>query len=177
MHLEERKRMDSLSIYIKFFNADKTSILDFSNPYDLIIVDPYKMKLNEETTYSDLITYSDNMAGHAFIDLDFKLKLDSILQKRHLAFEVYAPTDQVSIDLGILDIEPFAAHLEQLSIFINEYHDYQILLAVKQKVSFERIKDFLQTYKINYSLKDFNQSNVVIINEDLPGSFIDNPTH
>src|SRR5690554_5293771 len=57
MHLEERKRLDSLLIYIQFFNEQKTSILDFSNPYDMVVVDPYKMYLNEDTMYSDLKTY------------------------------------------------------------------------------------------------------------------------
>lgn len=51
MYIEECKCMDSLFMYIEFFNDEVIIILDFSNLYDLIFVDSYKMELNEEIMY------------------------------------------------------------------------------------------------------------------------------
>jgi len=174
MHLEERTRIDSLSLYIQFFNPDPTTILNFSNPYDLILVDPYKMKINEETSRKDLLTYSETMEGDAFIDLDFKMNLDTLLNQPHLAFEMYGSTPNNYLDLSISDVEVFHAQLDQLILFIQEYQNYHILVAVKNLVTFERIKDFLNAHKIDYSFNDFNQHHIVLVNQDLPGSFVDN---
>src|SRR5690554_4223888 len=174
MHIEERKRMDSLSLYIQFFNKDVTTILDFSNPYDLVVVDPFKMKINDETANTDLMTYSETMQGTAFIQLDFKAKLDTFFSKGHLSFELYSATETKSIDLGILEVEPFSAHLEQLVIFINEYQNYKVLISTKNYVTYERVKETLNQHKLIFSLTDLNTSNILVTNEDLPGSFIDN---
>ena len=174
MHIEERKRMDSLSLYIQFFNKDVTTILDFSNPYDLVVVDPYKMKINDETANTDLMTYSETMQGTSFIQLDFKSKLDTFFSKGHLSFELYSATETKSIDLGILEVEPFSAHLEQLVIFINEYQNYKVLISTKNYVTYERVKETLNQHKLSFNLTDLNTSNILVTNEDLPGSFIDN---
>jgi len=173
MHIEERKRMDSLSLYMQFFNTDDTTILDFSNAYDLILVDTFKMKINEATAHADLLTYSQTMEGNAFINLDFRLKLEALLKKNHLAFELYNGAETNFVDLGILDIEPFAAHLEQLIVFLNEYKDYSILISTKNKVTYERVKDFLMSHKVQFDLNEFVTSKVALIHEDLPGAFID----
>ncbi|NWH12410.1 transcription-repair coupling factor [Acholeplasma laidlawii] len=173
MHIEERKRMDSLSMYIEFFNDEVTTILDFSNPYDLILVDSYKMELNEETTYQDLLTYSHTMQGEAFIGLNFKVKLKELLKKNHLSFQIYSVSDKPSTDLGVLDVDPFVGHLEQLILFINEYNGFNILISTKTMVSFERIKEHLTNHKISYSVNQFKDAMVVLVEEDLPGSFID----
>ncbi len=174
MHLEERNRMDSLGLYIQFFNKDKTSILDFALRYELIIVDPYKMKINDETQSHDLLTYEETMEGNHLSGLDFKLPFDYILDKYHLSFEIYNVSSDKLIDLGISEIEPFSEMLEQIILFMNQYKDHNVLISLKNKVSFERIKDFFLNHQIEYSLTDFSKHNKLIINEDLPGSFIDN---
>src|SRR5690554_5271985 len=106
-------------------------------------------------------------------DLNFKIKLKELLKKNHLSFQIYSVTDKPSIDLGVIDVDPFVGHLEQLILFINEYKGFNILISTKTMVSFERIKEHLSNHKINYNVDKFKDAQVVLVEEDLPGSFID----
>nr|WIF88514.1 hypothetical protein QOL21_00140 [Acholeplasma laidlawii] len=75
--------------------------------------------------------------------------------------------------MGVIDVDPFVGHLEQLILFINEYKGFNILISTKTMVSFERIKEHLSNHKIYNNVNKFKDAQVVLVEEDLPGSFID----
>src|SRR5690554_6957737 len=59
-------------------------------------------------------------------DLNFKIKLKELLKKNHLSFQIYSVTDKPSIDLGVIDVDPFVGHLEQLILFINRSEERRV---------------------------------------------------
>lgn len=169
-HLELRKRMDGLLLYVSFFNSKETTVLNFSIDHDIIVIDPYKLKLNEETTYADLLTYNDTMQGDTFSKLPFRMPLDYLLSKPHLSFDIYQTIDSTSIDLGVLDVTPYQGFLEPFLMFLDQYKDFQIYIGLTQKVSYEKLKEFFNKYHIVYNDPS---SNIEVYQEELPGSFID----
>ncbi len=173
MLLEERKRMDSLLPYIAFFNEEETTILDFSAKYELVLIDPYKMEINEETMQLDLETYSQTMGGEVYAGLSFRLPLSYIKDKKHLSFDIYNSVNPNIEDLGVFDIEPYQGMLEPLILFLEQYKTYTFFIAIKNKVSFERIKDFLSEHKIIFHSEGFKENEINVFNEELPGSFVD----
>ncbi len=172
-HLNERKKLDSLLTYISFFNPDETTILDFAGNYELILVDSSKMKINDETTLFDLQTYNETMGGNHFSTLNFKLPFSYMVDKAHINFEIFQTVDPKYTDLGIFDVEPFHGILEQLLLFLEEYKTFNILIALKNQVSYERLKDFFNQHKVQYSTTDFNGVSIQVIHEELITNFID----
>lgn len=172
-HLGERKKLDSLLMYISFFNNDKTTILDFASGYELILVDASKMKMNDETTQFDLNTYNETMGGNNFSTLEFKMPFDYMMDKYHLSFEIFQNADPKFKDLGVFDVESFHGILQQLLMFIEEYKKFNIIISLKNKVSFERLKDFFDENKVKYDTDDLNQTSIQIVNEELITNYID----
>ncbi len=170
IHLEERKRMDGLLLYVSFFNPRETTVLNFSSHHDLVVIDPYKISINEETKEADLLTYNETMQGDAFSKLPFRLSLSYLFDQPHLSFDIYQSTISQAVDLGVSDVAPYQGFLEPFLLFIEQYKDYKIYLALQNMVSFERIKAFLDEHHITYNV---SESNIELYNIDLPGSFID----
>ncbi len=170
IHLEERKRMDGLLLYISFFNPKETTVLNFSNQHDLVVVDSYKLSINEETKEADMLTYNETMLGDAFSKLSFRLPLAYLLNQDHLSFDIYQSTNPQTIDLGVTDVTPYQGFLEPFLIFIEQYKEFKIYLTLQNKVSFERMKEFLDEHHVSYN--DV-KSNIELYHFDLPGSFID----
>src|SRR5690606_15356240 len=141
-----------LLLYVSFFNSKETTVLNFSSNHDLIVVDPYKISINEETKEADLITYNETMQGDAFSKLPFRLPLSYLLNQPHLSFDIYQSTIKESFDLGISDVEPYQGFLEPFLLFIEQYHEFEIYIALQNKVSYERIKEFFNDHRIKYNI-------------------------
>ncbi|VEU83017.1 transcription-repair coupling factor [Acholeplasma hippikon] len=172
-NLKNRKRMDSLSLYTSFFNSDETTILDFGNRNEIILVDKYKMLINEESNQQDLKTYSETMFGDTFTKLPFRLNLDYILNKDHLSFELYYAADVITEDLKVFDVEGFQGFLEPFLMFLNEYKAFTVICAMNGKVNYEKLKEFLSSHKVNFNDNDIKPGELNIMHSGLPGSFLD----
>src|SRR5690606_14134053 len=118
-------RMDGLLLYVSFFNAKETTVLNFSSEHDLVIIDPYKIAINEQTKEADLITYNETMQGDAFSKLPFRLPLSYILNIPHLSFDIYQSTMNQALDLGVSDVTSYQSFLEPFLLFIEQYKEYQ----------------------------------------------------
>ena len=52
--IDLRQKLDTLGLYIPFFNKAETTILDFSNNKDIYMIDVHRMKVNDENIKDDL---------------------------------------------------------------------------------------------------------------------------
>src|SRR5690606_6442867 len=172
-YLETRKRMDGLHIYIDFFNKDKTTILDFLGSYELVVVDPFKIEINEETIQSDLQTYAETMMGDNFLKLGFRLPYHEVKEKVDLFLDIYQSTNVFSTSLGVMESENFVGELNQLLIYLLQYPNFDKFIALRSLVNTEKVKAFLEAQKIEYLTTGYKRSGIHVIEADLPGSFVD----
>lgn len=172
-YLKTRKRMDSLSLYISFFNEENTTILDFGNRNEIILVDRYKMQINEESNIADLKTYSETMFGDTFTKLPFRLPLEYLTAKNHLSFELYYAPETTTEDLGVFEVEGYQGFLEPFLLFLEQYKSFTVICALNGKVNYEKLKEFFYNHKINFNDQNIRLNEINIITTPLPGSFID----
>lgn len=173
IYLEERKKLDTLTPYLKFFNEATTTLLDFAVRYQLFLVEPSKMLINEQTTISDLKTYSETMEGSVYSELTNRAPLNYLMEKDSIEIEIFNQPSISYEDLSVIEVDPLFGYLEQLVIFMNQYAGYKFVFALNQKVSYERLKAFLDDQHIAYDEDEWKKENCLIVLEEGLGSFID----
>lgn len=172
-NLSQRRRLDSLMLYISFFNEQETTILNFSSKHHIVVVDPFKMKLNEETLQSDLATYSHTMQGSILSQLPVRIALEHLINQAKDIYDLYRISD-VGHNLGIIDPIPFSGVLESLYVFLQQYQDYTIVFSLIQEKYMEEIRSFFDNYHVSYHISDaLTEGQIHLTQTKYPGSFID----
>lgn len=166
-NLEQRNKLDTLSYYIPFFNEEETTILNFTNHYELIFVDYYKMVVNENNVISDLKILEETLKGNAFTLIPFRLPLSSLDDKDKIKFDLYHTPNIEAIELSVFDIESFENLLDPLIFHLKNYETFKVFFILKNQENLDKIKKFIELNK-----KDISNECYFILDE-FPGSFID----
>ena len=164
--LSSRKKLESLSLYVPFFNKDKNTVLDFSNKKKLYLIDIPKMEINEIQIQDDLKTFSHTLGGDIFTGVEFRLTLDFF---KNLADYEFGDN---GFNLKVLDTNEYKGSLDLFFLDINTYPSYTIVIGIKDE---KRCNDLIAGFeksgiKINKDKIVDNEINV--IREDISLSFI-----
>jgi transcription-repair coupling factor (superfamily II helicase) len=150
--LSLRQRIDGLSIYIPFFNQEETTLLDFASNYNIYMIDVHKMKINEESTASDLDTYATTMNGRAFLDIPFRIPLSKILQYKHFEIDNYGLNS--NMDAYDLNVSPTNIYQGNLNMLILDLKDtmshYQIILSTPTQIFYQELITHLKDKHIPF---------------------------
>jgi transcription-repair coupling factor (superfamily II helicase) len=171
--LELRQQTDALTIYMPFFNEEKTTVLDFSANHELYLIDVDKMKINEETIASDLETYATAMHGRAFLDVPFRLGLDRFLALKHIEIDNYGlHSGPSAYDLDVHDVNRYQANLSLLTMDIRDTIDsFCIIFAIPTEYYRKQLIDHLDQEHIPYRLELSEEPGVYVLDTSYQGSF------
>jgi transcription-repair coupling factor (superfamily II helicase) len=172
-HIDLRQKLDGLSLYIPFFNDEETTILDFSNTYEMYMIDVHKMEVNQEHIKDDLDTYATTMNGHAFLSIKYRLALKDILSHRHIEIDNYGFNQEKGLDLNVSEVNNYQSNLQLFySDIIDLVGKYSIYLCIKTTHYLEELKAFLIQKNIKFERKIDTKKSVYLLDVSSYGSFI-----
>lgn len=172
-HIISREKLDGLSLYIPFFNENETTVLDFSKHKKIYMIDPYKMKINEDSMKEDLQTYATTMNGDMFLKIPFRLSLEKQFKIPHIEIDnsgLYS--NHGTIDLGVIETNHYQGNLALLEIDLKSYLNYTIVLSLHTKHYRDEMISFLNDKKIDFQMGYQNHPGIYVIEEPTYGSFI-----
>ncbi len=173
MNINERKKLDTLSIYIPFINEEETTIVDFLNNYETILIEPSKIFINEETIIEDLNTFKDTIGGNSFLNIPFRAVYDKDKYNVNLEIEVFNNEDDESYNLKVAEIESFNKDFIQLKYYLEQYKDYTVILAINSDVFYEKTKIKLLNNSIIFNENKIIKGEVNLIKDLITHSFND----
>ena len=172
-YIQTRTKLDSLNLYISFFNSEETTVIDFTNQKQIYFIDVAKMMSNEDMIYSDLETYATTLNGKSFLDIPFRISLKEQLKKPHIEIDNYGLTNKDAIDLGISLGNNYQGNLNLFYLDVKDDLDKMtIILSSPTNHYYEQIETFLKEKHIPYHTKLNHQKGVYLIKEASYGSFI-----
>ena len=171
-NLDSRNKLDSLGIYLNFFNPEITTILDFSPKHKIYTIDLFKMEVNEVSAKSDLMTYAQTMEGEAFLNLVPILPLD-YLKKQPLTTINLVDLDQSALDLKVTDLSDTLLGLDLLNQTLSQYGDYTKILAVINLDRQQQLLEYLNDKKLEYTYNQINSKQINVVSEYVSTSFVD----
>ena len=170
--IEQRIKLDGLSIYIPFFNEEKTTLLDFATDSKLYFIDVHKMKINEEHTISDLMTYATTMNGDHFLQIPFRITLDEQLKYPHIEIDNFGfNSPEQAIDLSVSSLNSYQGNLELFYLDIKDMPSYRILVSMTQKTFKDELISFLEGKHLNYDFSYSDTPGIHIIDQPSFGAF------
>lgn len=171
--IEERTKLDGLSLYMPFFNDEVTTLFDFAHDAKRYFIDLHKMRLVEDQTASDLLTYATTMNGDHFLKIPFLVPLDHHLNESYVAIDNFgfnAPDH--AIDMGIGAINQYQGNLQLLSLDLKDMASYHIYLCISQKHYLDELTSFFDHLKWTYRTTLDNEPGIHILNESFFGAFL-----
>ena len=170
--IDTRSKLDGLTLYMPFFNEKKTTLLDFASDAKVYTIDVHKMRINEEHTLSDLMTYATTMNGDHFLQIPFRITLDEQLKHPHVEidnFGLNSPLD--AVDLGVSSLNNYQGNLELFYLDIKDMPNYRIFVSLTQQAYRDELTSFLDKKHIAYDFELNDQPGVHIINQASYGAF------
>ena len=173
-NLENRTKLDGLSIYIPFFNTEPTTLLDFSQQKKVYLIDVYKMHQNEASTESDLSTYATTMNGSRFLEIPFRVTLAHSLKQPHIEIDnlgLHSP--EHAEDLGIKSMSQFQGNLALFFLDIKDMMDtYKIIVSVSAQTFYKDVENFFNEKQITFYQTLNDQPGIYLIEQPSYGSFL-----
>ncbi|HCZ23240.1 MAG TPA: hypothetical protein DHV05_00005, partial [Acholeplasmataceae bacterium] len=170
--IEERIKLDGLSIYISFFNEEKTTLLDFAPDSKLYFIDVHKMKINEEHTLSDLMTYATTMNGDHFLQIPFRITLDEQLKYPHIEIDNFGfNSPEQAFDISVSSLNSYQGNLELFYLDIKDMPNYRIFVSMTQKTFKDELTSFLDSKHLNYDFNHSDTPGIHIIEQPSFGAF------
>jgi transcription-repair coupling factor (superfamily II helicase) len=172
-HIELREKLDGLSLYIPFFNDKATTVLDFSKKKKIFMIDVYKMKINENSMQEDLNTYATTMNGDAFLQIPFRVTLETQLKLPHIEIDNFGlnSVDQ-AIDLHVSSTNQYQGNLPLLEIDLKSFTSYIVILSLHTKHYRDEMIEFLKQKKIQYETELKSSPAIYVLDFPTYGSFI-----
>ncbi len=169
--IEMRHNLDSLNLYIPFFNHQETTIFDFSLDYDIVMVDVAKMKINDTQINRDLDTYGVSMNGKSFLEIPARVALLKQLKKPHIDISNLSLEIKESIALNVSNVNEYRGNLELCyQDFLQESKNYRILFCVTNEHYRSTLKSFFENRDVLHeSIKD--TPGFYLINQNAYGAF------
>jgi transcription-repair coupling factor (superfamily II helicase) len=172
-HLRSRSKLDTLSVYIPFFNPKSTTISDFAEDHVVYMTDPHKMKINEETSESDLLTYAQTMDGDAFIKIPFRLSLDDLLKRPHTAIDTLGlNSPESATDMKVRSVSHYQGNLELMALDIkSDIMTKSVLFVLQSEARQHELEAFLTSKGIPFTNGDADGTGVCVTKGTVAGSF------
>ncbi len=169
--IEMRHNLDSLNLYVPFFNSQETTLFDFTSEFDSVFVDVSKMLINEEHMISDLDTYAVTMNGRSFLDIPARISLSRQLKKPHIEIENLSLTRDKGESLNVTNINEYHGNLALCyQDFLYDIKDYRIIFFVTNTHYRLQLKSFFKDKdKLNEKLSD--KPGFYLLNENAYGAF------
>jgi len=170
--LKNRTKLDSLSLYIPFFNSQTTTILDFVKNYQMVVVDFYKTEINYQSGLSDLQTYALSLEGNNFISLPSFINLSYLQNQDYWRFDCQGGNPN-ALDLNIQTIPALSEGLNSLDLILQQYLSYTKVVLINDESKMAQLKDKL-TYN-NYQIyeNEFVKGEICLFKGNLDESFVD----
>jgi transcription-repair coupling factor (superfamily II helicase) len=176
--IELRTRLDSLNLYISFFNQEPTTVIDFTKHKHVFFIDLPKMISNEELIYSDLETYATTLNGKHFLDIPFRVALKDQLVIPHIEIDNFGFVNPKAIDLGIITVNNYHGNLNMFYLDIKDMLNKMIIIiSSPTNHYYENIQSFLQEKNISYTEKIEDKFGVYLTKSPSQGSFISKNDH
>ena len=165
-NLLNRKRLESLSYYVPFFNKDKTTILDFAEKYKLYLFDIPKMEINEEQIKDDLNTFAHTLNGDVFTKLEFRIGLEYFIKRASHDFS------NQGFDLKVSEVNEYKGSLDLFIFDLKTYASYTVIVGLKDEKRYIELKKALNKESIKFNENKIIDNEINIIKEDISLSFI-----
>ena len=166
--IDNRQSLQSLNIYIPFFNEEETSILDFSDNKKVYIIDEYKMDLNMKQKEDDLNTFALTMDGKAFLSLGYLIDYRKQIAKANINIDNIGNKYLDAYNLNISEPNNYYNNLEMLYYdLINTYQNFNIYFNIQNNKLLNELKQYLLDKNFNnYQISNV-QGNFVVNDERL----------
>lgn len=176
--IEQRSHLESLMLYISFFNPNQTSVLDFAKTYKLYAIDTKKMRMQVDQTHQDLYTYAMTMQGKAFLDIPFSIDFETQIAKTTVEISNYGLEGQKEEDtLGVIETPKYQGNLELLVFDLKQYENtHSVYICLENQGAFNDVKDFLNDQKMTFNETLGKSKGIYLIQAPLIGSFEDTQT-
>ena len=170
--IDQRIKLDGLSMYIPFFNEHETTLLDFSKNHKLYFIDVHKMRINEEHTLSDLMTYATTMNGSHFLNIPFRVPLDKQLKNQHIEIDNFGlNSPENAINLGVSMENTYQGNLELFALDIKDMTNYSIFVCIAQKAYRDELIEFFDRKNITFDRKLSDEPGIHLLDISSYGSF------
>jgi len=171
--LEMRTKLDGLNLYIPFFNDQVSTLIDFSHDFQLYVIEPSKMFVNEESIDHDLDTYAISMNGRSFLDIPFRVELQEQLKNKHIEIENNNFIQHnKTVNLGVTEPNQYRGNLKLLLLDLKDImNTYKIMISAHNKTFFEEITSYLKQNHVIYDDSIDNHSGIYVIDKPTYGSF------
>ncbi len=171
--IEERSKLDGLSLYMPFFNPEMTTLFDFAKDAKRYFIDLHKMRLVEDQTESDLLTYASTMNGNHFLKIPFRVPLDHHLKEKYISIDNFgfnAPDD--AVDCGIGTVNQYQGNLQLLSLDLKDMSSYRIYLCITQKHYQDELSTFFRHLSWTYRTSMDDEPGLHILEQNFFGAFL-----
>lgn len=154
-NLKERQKLQTLNIYIPFFNQEKTTLLDFKENKKIYIIDEEKMHINEEQKLDDIKSYNLSMNGNTFSNIGYYTNYLDVLKKANIFIDNLGNYYKDAYNLNVYNPTNYNNNLDLLYYELeNYYKGYNINFIISNNNSKDILKNYLNE-------KNFNEYNIV----------------
>ena len=177
-NLLRRKGVDNLSRFIRFFDDDPCSILDYKQDKRVYVINQSGCEETYEHMISDLQHFCEQIDGYNIFKLNYFNTIDKLINKSNVITQSVVDFSNLNaFDFGTSIPESFNANRDLILKYITKtYQKNTLILLVKNISRFENlIEDFKDSF-IKYNIvKDHNDiscGQVNIIDDTYAPSFI-----
>ncbi|MCR5786845.1 MAG: transcription-repair coupling factor [Acholeplasmatales bacterium] len=153
MNLENRDNVDNLMRYIKFFDSNAQSILDFVEDKKIYYVDMGSLKETYEHMTNDLASYCQSVNSFFVLKLDYYMSLDKFLSYPNIKSEGLIEYFSNGFNPCLETIDKFQGNPELIVTYLKEnYNKSTIIISLNSELRLQRLKDILLENSITYQV-------------------------
>ena len=171
LNLVNRNEIDSLNLYLGFFEESETTLFDFGQNAEIIFLDKEKFIVNNNQRKDDLAQFKTEYNGSNLITNNFLIDFGKSLSKATKEFS----TNIFAQGNYIFEPDYFAGNFEKLYVKNKEiFQNYKSVLLYRTESEKIKIQNFLFEKSIQYS-NDLTgiSTNIWLVNDSSHLSFID----
>ncbi len=165
IYIEQRSHSEALYPYITLFNKKPSTLLDFTQQFELCIIDLASIEINEANKSQDFMTYKTTMGGTFFLDLMPQNAHSIYVNKCSFIFNTQSFDIQKSISLGIVELPEYKQNIPLVVQDLNTTEANKIYLSIPSK---ELKEIFITQTKEKLKSKNIEFTEMIML-----GSFYD----
>lgn len=165
-NLENRTKLDTLNLYISYFNKEVTTIREFSNKNKAFFIDYHKMLINEERSVDDLKAFQVSLGGKSFLDIPYQQKLEKAIHEQDIFIEnLNITSNKEALELKIESLNYYSSNFEMFYLDHKQYfNNYTVILSFINEANYKKMAEFLKEKNLNYNQNIIidNQINIIL---------------
>ena len=169
-YIEQRKHLETLSLYIPLFTDKIYTLFDYINVYQTIVIDMSKMELNEQNKISDLQTYKTTMNGEYFTKFLNLRTIHNMIREEDRIFETQLLHEE-GHHLNIYPVEPYKQNINLLIHDLKASNNKKVYVYIPTKhlkeVFTNQVKSYETILNIEYTdnviLGSFRDANKQVV--------------